>query len=264
MPRTVHEWTLDKLKILELYLPGYLGATQSAIETIYIDGFAGPGMNQIHGTERLVQGSPLIALSARSQAGDRFDRLYFIEKHKETFDELETLVASRDTEHRATVIHGDVNVELPRVVRQINKRTPTFVLLDTDAIEPAWRTIEAIAAWRTELLINFPLGMSINRNPDSAKAARYFDSSTWRDIWEGGRVSRTSGLLKFYLSRLAELGYDQQPEHPRLIRSDANNNPLYYLLLASKHPAAKSIMDWVLKQPDASGQSRLDLDSEPQ
>ena len=102
--------------------------------------------------------------------------------------------------------------------------------------------------------------MSIKRNLDSGKVPRYFGTDECRQYWEGGQISRTSGLLKFYLGRLADLGYDQQPEHPRLVRSDANNNPLCYLLLASKYPAAKSIMDWVLKQPDASGQSRLELD----
>ena len=42
MPRRVGDWTLDKLKILEQYLPAYLSATQTAIERIYIDPFAGP------------------------------------------------------------------------------------------------------------------------------------------------------------------------------------------------------------------------------
>ena len=45
MPRIVGDWTLDKLKIIEQYLPAYLTATQRATERIYIDGFAGPGRN---------------------------------------------------------------------------------------------------------------------------------------------------------------------------------------------------------------------------
>ena len=260
MPRPVHDWTLDKLKILELYLPGYLGATQGTVEQIYIDGFAGHGLNQIRGTGQVIDGSPLIALDARAQSGNRFDRLYFIEKDQGTFDELRDIVAVRDTDHRATVVHGDVNEELPRIVHQFNPRSPIFVLLDTEGIEPAWSTIQSVAAWRTELLINFPLGMGIKRNLDSDKVPRYFGTNDCRKYWEGGQISRTSGLLKFYLDRLAALGYDQQPDHPRLVRSDSNNNPLYYLLLASKVPTAKKIMDWVLKQPDASGQSRLDLE----
>ena len=60
MPRIVGDWTLDKLKIIEQYLPAYLTATQRALERVYIDAFAGPGRNEIKGSGDIVDGSPLI------------------------------------------------------------------------------------------------------------------------------------------------------------------------------------------------------------
>ena len=259
MPRKVHEWTRDKLKIVTQYLPVYLEATESAIERIYIDAFAGPGTNRIRGTIETIEGSPLIALSAKGNKGARgFDHLYFIEKDDSLATELKAEVERLGESDRATVIMGDVNVELPDLIRKVHPRSPTFVFLDTEGIEPRWETIQTLAAWRTELLINFPLGMSINRNPESAKTEAYFGTPEWKEYWEGGRLSRTSGLIRFYLNRLAELGWNEQPSHSRLVKGDGNKH-LYYLLFASKDPGGRRIMKWAFDQPDATGQGRLPL-----
>lgn len=259
MPREVGPWTKDKLKILELYLPPYLTATQRAIERVYIDAFAGPGTNILERTREVIDGSPLIALSAEGRNQVRgFERLFFIEESYDLYTELKAVVEERDAGHRATVIHGDANVELPRVLRRINRRSPTLVFLDPEGIDPSWETVESLAGWQTELLINFPLGMAINRNPDSGKTEAYFGTPEWRPLWEAGRISRTSGLIGLYLRRLAELGWKHQVNDSRLIRDDGNRN-LYYLLFASKVTPAQSIMNWVFRQPDSSGQGRLPL-----
>lgn len=258
MPREVGPWTKDKLKVLEDYLPPYLTATQKATERIYIDAFAGPGQNILERTKETIDGSPLIALSAKGKNGHIFDRLYFIDDDAESVMELREHVARLGQSDRAEVIYGDVNSQLPRLIRRINKRSPTFVLLDTEGIEPRWETIQSLADWRTELLINFPLGMSINRNPESAKTEAYFGTSEWQRYWSGGRLSRTSGLIRFYLDRLAALGWDQQPDHSRLVKGDGNKH-LYYLLFASKHPGGRNIMKWAFDRPDSTGQGRLPL-----
>ena len=258
MPRIVGDWTLDKLKIIEQYLPAYLTATYKATERIYIDAFAGPGRNEIKGSGDIVDGSPLIALNARSGAGKVFDKLYFIELDKTNADELEASLAGQDSKRRAEVIRGDVNTELPRLLRRISRRSPTFVLLDPEGIDPEWRTIEALAASQTELLINFPLGMAINRNPDSAKVTKYFGTEAWRPLWEAGSPRRASRLLSLYKERLSDLGYVHQVEDSRLIKAEGNRR-LYYLMFVSKVPVAQRIMKSVFKQPDAAGQPRMNL-----
>ena len=258
MPRDVGDWAQDKLKILRLYLPGYLQATTKARERIYIDAFAGPGSNRLKVSGQIIDGSPLLALDAEAQNGTKFDRLFFIEQEPVIARELRGELEKRDPQHRAEVIVGDVNRELPRVVQKLPLRSPTFVFLDTDSIEPQWSTIEAIASSRTELLVNFPLAMAINRNLDSPKVTAYFGTDDWRPISRSLRTDRTRGLLDLYKNRLARLGYPHATEDDRLIRASRGHH-LYYLFLVSKVPAAKNIMTWVLKQPDASGQARLNL-----
>ena len=131
-------------------------------------------------------------------------------------------------------------------------------LRDTEGIEPCWDTIEAIALWKTELLINFPLGMAINRNPDSPKVTKYFGTPDWRYLWDR---RDTRGLLDLYKARLTNIGYVEQVELDRLVAHDpgGGGQRYYYLILVSKHEAAIRIWNWVLKQSEASGQARLDL-----
>jgi three-Cys-motif partner protein len=254
MPRQVGSWTQDKLKILRQYLPGYLLATTRAIERIYIDAFAGPGLNRLRRRNLTIDGSPLIALDACARNGTKFDHLFFIERDPALAAELSGVLNTRDETQRATVIVGDVNKELPKLITQLHQRSPTFVFIDPDGIEPQWTTIEAIAPWRTELLINFPLGMSINRNPDSAKVTAYFGTAQWRALWN--LPARTHELLQLYKERLRRVGYQYTTEDDRLVKTSRGQH-LYYLVFVSKVLPAKKIMTWVLAQPDSAGQTRM-------
>lgn len=153
MPRKVGARTQDKLKVIADYLPAYLTATQKAYERVCIDAFAGPGANEIERTREVIDGSPLIALDAKGKNGRGFDRLFFIESDAAAVQELRAAVAERDGRNRAEIIQGDVNVELPRLMKRINKKSPTFVLLDPAGIDPAWETVQSLSDWQTELLL---------------------------------------------------------------------------------------------------------------
>jgi three-Cys-motif partner protein len=256
MPREIGEWTLEKLRILEQYLPIYLQATTRALERIYVDAFAGPGRNRLKGTSKIVDGSPLIALNARAENGTHFNRLFFIEKDEATSAELRESLMERGSASRARLIAGDVNDELPKLIRSLPRRSPTFIFLDTDGIEPKWSTLEAIAPWQVELLINFPLGMSINRNPNSDKVNQYFGTDDWRQIWESSAPGRTRELLDLYKNRLKDLGFEYTTDVDPII-VDSSGHPLYYLIFVSKVEPAKRIMKWVQEQPDSTGQLRF-------
>jgi three-Cys-motif partner protein len=259
MPRSIGEWTKDKLKILELYLPGYLQATTAALDRIYVDAFSGPGTNRVDRTGEIVDGSPLIALKARAGNGRRFTRLYFIDNDSAAVSELRGHLQELDTEECCTVIEGDVNEELPNIFERINPRAPTFVFLDTAGIEPRWSTIEAISPWQVELLINFPLGMSINRAPlDSRKTLDYFGTEACLEILTRNDSERTRALLDLYKSRLKSLGFDHTTQVDRLITTQRNQR-LYYLIFVSKVEPGESIMNWVFGRPDSSGQGRLGI-----
>lgn len=258
MPRETGKHSKEKLQTIAQYLPIYLQATTKALERIYIDAFAGPGVNRIKSTGEVVDGSPLIALGSSAKNGTKFDRYFFIELDRKTADELTQLIKERFPTAKTDVIVGDVNQELPRLMSRLRKRSPTFVLLDTEGIEPAWTTIESIADWQTELLINFPLGMGIKRNLNSEKVTRYFGTEDWLPIAETSR-GKSRPLLDFYKQRLYKLGYKYPTDLDQLIKT-AGGQHLYYLILVSKVEAAKRITDWVRRQPDVEGQMKLNMD----
>jgi len=156
------------------------------------------------------------------------------------------------------VIRGDANVELPRIMRAINRRSQTFLFLDPEGIDPYWKTIESVAPWRTELLINVPLGMSINRNWDSAKVLDYFGSSDAVKMWQSGSPTWRRELLDFYKLRLKKLGYIYPTGDDILVRRQSGQH-LYYLVHVSKVEPAPRIMQWVQRQPTAAGQLRLKI-----
>ncbi len=257
MPRDVGPWTREKLRFLTQYLPLYLQATTKALERVYIDGFAGPGTNRVENVSEVIDGSPLIAMDARSANETTFDRLFFIERDPETASELRGVLNTRADKRRAEVIEGDVNVELPRLIQRLPKRSPTFIFLDTQGIEPKWTTIEAVSPWQTELLINFPFGMAINRNPDSQKVADYFGTPEWRPIWDSPEPGGQR-LLDLYKNRLRSLGYGYAMEFDPLITARGGQR-LYYLVFVSKVEPGKRIMKWVQSQPDVHGQARFPI-----
>jgi three-Cys-motif partner protein len=259
MPRETGEHTKEKLRIIAQYLPVYLQATKNVMERIYIDAFAGPGRNKIKPSGEIVDGSPLIALKSVAKNGTLFDRYYFIEMAPKVAAELQNSLEQSRPGGPWEVIPGDVNTELPKLMKKIHPRSPTFVLLDTEGIEPAWTTIESLSKWQTELLINFPLGMGINRNTGSAKVTRYFGTDEWKPIWHGSNQGEAKPLIDLYKNRLADLGWKFPSRLDKRI-STVRGQSLYYLIHVSKVKAAGRIMDWVAKQPDSSGQSQMILD----
>jgi three-Cys-motif partner protein len=133
------------------------------------------------------------------------------------------------------------------------------LFLDPIGIDPPLSTIAAIAAWQVELLINFPLGMSIKRNVKSPKVPAYFGTNDWSAIWNRGGAGVDRALLDLYKEQLRRLGFLYSTPIEKLIRTQ-RNQALYYLLLASKFEPATEIMRWVFRQASSSGQLQLDMD----
>lgn len=256
MPREVGEWTNEKLKYLSTYLPVYLKATTKALERIYIDAFAGPGINALKESGKFIDGSPLIALEATADNGTVFDRLFFIESDRDAARELSEIAQERDQRGRVEVIPGDVNEELPKLISRLPRKSPTFVFLDPEGIDPRWSTIKALSPWRTELLINFPLGMAIKRNLNSSKVTDYFGTDDWMHVMESAGPEGGRRLLDFYKERLKDLGWEYTTDADPEIAATGGQR-LYHLVFVSKVEPGARIMKWVHQQPDARGQLRF-------
>lgn len=262
--REVSSWTINKLDMLEEYLKAYVNATKRArvYGIYYLDLFAGCGKNRDKTTRKVKNGSPLIALEL--QPG--FGRYFFIEGDRENYDSLDEYIKEypQDTQERVRTYHGDCNLEIDRVLRDIPERNPTFAFLDPESIELHWATLEKLASHKKpsynkiELFILFPYNMSLVRmlteDPDVFEDRGYQNLlkrvmppiSDWQSLYK----SKLSGKIdKYELRRcftaeykmgLERLGY-KHVLLPRLFFGKGRR-ALYFMFFATDNDVGASIM----------------------
>lgn len=112
---TIGEWSIDKLKFIERYLPYFVSATKRAYQRYYIDAFAGNGEWIHRDTGEKGPGSVSIAL--QNAAG--FTKQHFIETNEERIENLKQLVLNENKQGKALVHNGDCNVLLPKIMSTI-------------------------------------------------------------------------------------------------------------------------------------------------
>jgi three-Cys-motif partner protein len=251
---SIGEWSKLKLQYLSAYLPCYTKVTSKAMHRFFIDGFAGKGIWIIKESKEEIKGSPLIALNTEPP----FTKCFFIEKDQNRLKELTEYCANYPS-NKYEIIAGDCNLEMENVLSKINMRAPTFVFLDPSAGHLSWDTIELLSEWRTELFINFPLHMDLQRNlpndlsklgpSNEKKLNMVFGNEKWRDIYNrkfasSGLKFSTWSLMELYISGLQELGYTFI-NYSDVIKNNSGQK-LYYMIWAGKHPVGQRIIEHVL------------------
>lgn len=262
----VGAWSDEKLDLLRCYLGtlhgkgGFLPTTKTAQQRYYIDLFAGPGQNQVRGTNKIVDGSPLIALKA---GPPQFTRLFWVEANAKN---AASLNAHRDEhlDRQIEIFQGDANVQIDNVLRVLPKVFPVFAFLDPRVAELSWKTVEKLARHKQgrkiELFILFAYNQGLVRlmphDPDKMVYGDILDRvmpdpNRWRDVYanrvqkKGSRSDFRSAMLDEYVFGLKSLGYEFVPK-PRLIFTP-EGRPLYFMIFASDHDAGDTIMTWCLQ-----------------
>jgi spore photoproduct lyase len=245
--RCVGEWSKEK----HFYLQQYIGILTTAMRKrwpglCYIDLFAGPGRCRVWGTGDEIDGSPLIALKARS----RFDRYIFVELDSECLQTLKARAASfPELRDRIAFIPGDCNREIEKVVHEIPKGFLCLAFIDPTGLQFHYTTLHYLVKNRKLDLINvYPEGMSLKRNIAKFMKAkketpldRYMGDRAWRELYEAklsasGFEPAVREVAGHYRARLQELGYKWVTLSEGVtVRMTGTNVPLYLLLFASKH-----------------------------
>ncbi len=236
----------------------------------YIDLMAGPGRNRVRGTNKVLLGSPLLALATKHP----FTGYYFVDLEKKNTDAL----AERCSAAQAGSVNvrtGDCNQEVHAIVaalRHDQNRSLNLAFLDPEGLELHRSTIAKLASIRRmDLIINYPEGglnrlmkKSYQQDADTL-VDYYFGDRGWRTIYENWLARPGRGLhrqlIDHYKGKLHDLGYvdvrgiDGFDDEP-LMRNVKRNAPLYRLLFASKHPLAEQFWRDITKR-DVHGQMRL-------
>ncbi len=272
--RPAGPWAQDKLD----YLARYINAFETSMRDkwkirYYIDLLCGPGKNKIRGTDTVIPGSPLIALTTRYP----FTHYVFVDNDPENIRALQQRCSalSRTSRMQITFLTGDCNVLVDEIVNQIQPvagKSLNLAFLDPEGLELQWSTVEKLARLpRMDLIINYPQG-GLNRCMKRAFEAdsetdvdRFFGGREWRDIYEKHQRSQLPGkihyhLLDLYKSKLEALGYcvrkDEDTGDSPLIRNAQCRAPLYRLLFASRHPLGQQFWKSIIRR-EPGGQKRL-------
>jgi three-Cys-motif partner protein len=288
---SVGPWAREKLDALGQYLGYYTTVLKNQAwcrGTIFVDAFAGPGLSPVrtkasssgqtslfqiggapvdHAVIEYLKGSPRVAL----EIAHPFSRYVFIDSKQRRIRELEVLQMEYGTTRNIEIRRGDANAEITTLLESgLNWRVHRgVVFLDPFGMQVPWTTIQRLAKTRAlEVMINFPLGMAIQRlltksgeipNDWQDALDRYFGSSEWRSYaYEDvlglfGTVTRKisdSGvrLLQWYRDRLREVfGHVSSA---RLIKNTRGGH-LYYLIWAGPHERGLKGAEYILRKGDS-------------
>jgi three-Cys-motif partner protein len=258
---------LLKHGILRRYLRPFVqktGSTSRHGRVAYIDGYAGPGVYD-DGSP----GSPAVAVETATVIvdGDGEGRIdgFFVEREPEHVDALSKLFEERGV--RWPVFKGDVEENLPSIVKQIHRDTALFAFLDPFGLGIPLDMIEKELLSRagrlqhgyrtegapTEVLLNFSFAGLRRRaghldnkgqKPSYLKAAdtmiakmdRSLGGTWWQEIWRSADPDEREELIRVeYTKRITALegGW-------RVFAVDVSNGlharPAYCLLLLTQHP----------------------------
>jgi three-Cys-motif partner protein len=255
----VGAWAEDKYTLVGLYDRLFSTGMKNKWPTrVYIDLYSGPGFVRVRGTNRMMVGSPLLALGVP----DPFDKYIFCENVPELLSALQTRFSRLARGTDAAFIPGDCNERIEEICANIPAPSPrrgvlTFCFVDPFDISIKFSTVRRLSSYFIDFLILLALHVDANRNvehyldPRNPKVDEFLDLPDWRGRWKiaeghGGRFRRF--LAEEYSGQMERLGYLRQPwDRMKEVRSDEKNLPLYRLALFSRHPLAYQYWDEVLE-----------------
>jgi three-Cys-motif partner protein len=294
---SVGPWAREKLNALREYLGFYTTVLKNQGHwlrgTLYVDAFAGPGLSRIRTKSKspdppglfgldpesdsaeteFLKGSPRVAL----EIANPFTSYLFVDRDAQRFAELRSLKSEYGETRRIEIQEGDANVALQTwLASGIDwQHNRGVVFLDPFGMQVPWSSIEALAKTKAlEVLINFPLGMAIQRLlirsgeiPEGWQMSLdvFFGSPEWRQIvyeeqedFFGTKTRKASDsgerLVEWYRSRLRHaFGHVSTA---RLIRN-TRGNPLYFLIWAGPNATGLKGAEHILRKGESVRGARV-------
>lgn len=256
-------WVQEKL----YYLRNYLNIFSVGMKNkwggrlYYVDMFAGPGVCRIRGSQKEIDGSPLIALTEFN-----FAKYFFFEANPNCFDALSARARKREPDKIESVrmLMGDCNSTIEEA--ELPSRGLGVAFIDPTGISQiSFETIQKLTSGRQiDLIINFPEGMGIRMNlhqyteTETNALSRFMGSERWKTRYRKSLTSFNqvcSEIAKEYLANLESLGYRAVDSDWIPVRTD-QNALIYYLLYASKNPRGNEFWHKITRI-DPHGQREL-------
>ena len=266
-------WSEIKLEIVKEYATAYstilASQTSPAFSHVYIDAFAGSGINVSRVTGKFVPGSPLNALEVRPP----FQEFYLIDRDDEKVLALQKIVGARNDVH---IFGGDCNeILLKKVFPQVKysefRRGLCFI--DPYRINLDWNVILTAAQMKSvEIFLNFSthyLNRAIltRRKPDTvpeeplARMNAFWGDTSGENIAyrkpqtrvgsEDEKVTNLELALAYRERLIARAGFKYVPQPVPM--KNSKGAVVYYLFFASHNPVAKTIVEQIFDKHRSRG-----------
>ncbi|MGB9004228.1 MAG: three-Cys-motif partner protein TcmP [Candidatus Aminicenantales bacterium] len=241
-------WGIEKYRHVALYSSVFIKSMRKIWEClVYIDLFSGAGRSKIKGANRIIPGSPMIALSL----DQKFDKYIFCERDKATFNALAERIKRNYREYDISIVNGDANSEVDKLLQLIpqpakNFRVLTFCFVDPYSLDNLkFATIRRLSTRYIDFLVLIPSGMDAARNvdkyyraPESTKLDAFLGRKDWREslkIAEQKGIKKEGFIIQEFSQSMRELGFkDPGLESPVPIYFDEKKLLLYRLVLYSR------------------------------
>jgi three-Cys-motif partner protein len=255
----VGRWAEDKHRLIGLYDQLFsTGMRAKWDQRIYIDLYSGAGLSRIRGSNRIIAGSPIIALTVDNP----FDKYIFCEENEELLDALQKRVGRFAPQAQVSYIAGDCNTKVMDVCNEIplassQNRVLGLCLVDPFDLGVKFRTLQVLSRRYLDFICLLALHMDAKRNysrylsTDSKKIDEFLGADSWRSAWiteQYKPVQFPRFLAEQFSNRMQTLGYIPPPFYKmKEVRSNEKNLPLYHLALFSRSQRAYDFWDEVLK-----------------
>lgn len=254
----VGRWAETKYRLVALYASLFsTGMKHKWDERVYLDLYAGAGFSRIRRTNRIIAGSPILALNVP----DRFDKYIFCDRNPKLLKALRVRAKRIAPDANIAYIEGDCNEKRDEILREIPTASSAHRVLGLCFVDPfgigiRFDTLKQLSRRYIDFLCLLAVYMDANRNfsryirAKSRKIDDLLGKSTWREEWssaerEGAYFPKF--LAEEFSASMKTLKYIPPPLYSmKQVRSDEKNLPLYYLALFSRNKRAYDFWEKVL------------------
>jgi three-Cys-motif partner protein len=208
-------------------------------QRVYLDLFTGAGRARIEGTERIVLGSPLLAL----EIAHPFDRYIFCDRNRECIEALKMRATTSHPGADVVFLVGDANQLTEAILRSMpaygsSRRVLGFCFADPYRMQDLrFSTISALATRYMDFLILIPAMDPLRNEVNYLDASNqvvdlFLGTTTWRTAWaeKGGRIPFDLHVASSFNEQMRQIGYRFGGIHEGvLVRSTEKNLRLYRL-----------------------------------
>ena len=259
------EWAADKLFYVSRYIDIFTGGMKNKWpRRAYVDLMSGPGRCIVVATGIEFDGSPVLALKAKTP----FTDVILVEEDPALVEALKKRTSQSDLRPAPEILLGDCNDKglIDEVRERISSGAVTLAFVDLLGTNVAMATLVRLTAnLPIDLIVTYPeMDMvrnwqaALDEDPEHApRFDRFFGTTGWRVSLKRLKAGRRHPdvLIEFYAEQLKALDYHTSVLP--LTMKNRKGGTLYRPIFASRHTRGIDFWEKISSKREPSGQGRL-------